>query len=66
MPYLFKNGLFHGLGWAFGATIGFLIISSVLVFVLRALGGLPLIGRYLTPVIQSTENQLELRTPLTR
>ncbi len=60
---LFKQGLVSGIGWAFGVTVGFVLISSLMVFVLGRLGGLPLIGDWLASVVDATLAQLSLRTP---
>jgi hypothetical protein len=66
IPYneLFKEGVMAGLGWAVGATIGFVLISTLLVFVLNLLGGLPIIGSLIASIIQSTQEQLLKRTPI--
>ena len=61
---LFKKGVIRGIGWAFGVTIGFAIISTVLVVVLRGLGGLPLIGDWLASVVEVTQESLLKRTPI--
>jgi len=50
----FKDGLIHGMGWAFGVTIGFLILSAVLLFVANSLGGIPIIGDAVRGLIQTT------------
>ena len=60
---LFKQGLISGIGWAFGVTIGFVLISTLMVFVLQQLGGLPLIGDWLASVVDATIAQLSTRTP---
>ncbi|OGM18437.1 hypothetical protein A2686_02425 [Candidatus Woesebacteria bacterium RIFCSPHIGHO2_01_FULL_38_10] len=66
IPYneLFKEGIFAGLGWAVGVTIGFAVISSVLVIILRQLGGLPVIGNWIASIFQETQLQLLKRTPI--
>lgn len=61
---LFKEGVISGIGWAFGVTIGFAVISTVLVVVLRGLGGLPLIGNWLASIVEVTQESLLKRTPL--
>jgi hypothetical protein len=68
IPYneLLKEGFFAGLGWAIGVTVGFVIISTVLVFVFQYLGGLPLVGRWVADIVESTQEQLIRRTPLFR
>jgi len=61
---LFKRGFVSGIGWAVGVTIGFVIISSLLIFILQRAGGLPLIGDFLASLVEATLNQLYKRTPL--
>ncbi len=61
---LFKKGFIRGIGWAFGVTVGFVIISTILVFVLKSLGGLPLIGDWIASVVETTLAQLAKRTPV--
>ena len=61
---LFKEGLIRGIGWAFGVTIGFVIISIILVFVLKSLGGLPVIGGWIASIVETTLAQLAKRTPV--
>jgi hypothetical protein len=60
----FKDGFFGGLGWSFGVTIGFVIISALLVIALQAFGGLPVIGSWIADVVESTNQELMFRTPL--
>lgn len=60
----FKKGLIGGIGWAFGVTIGFVIISTLLVLILRGLGGLPIIGDWLASIVEATLEQLTKRTPV--
>jgi len=61
---LFKEGLISGLGWAFGVTIGFVIISTILVVILRNLGGLPVVGNWIASIVEATQKQLTRRAPL--
>jgi hypothetical protein len=61
---VFKEGLIRGIGWAFGVTIGFVIISTILIFVLRSLGGLPVIGAWIASIVEATLSQLAKRTPV--
>ena len=61
---LLKEGVIKGIGWAFGATIGFVIVSTVLVFFLRQAGGIPLVGGWIATVVDSTLNQLVERSPI--
>lgn len=60
---LFKQGLVSGIGWAFGVTIGFFLISSLLAFLLKQIGGLPLIGDWIASIVDATLAQLSARTP---
>jgi hypothetical protein len=66
IPYneLLKEGLVAGIGWAFGVTIGFVIISILLAILLQALGGLPLIGNWFASIVEATQSQLLKRTPI--
>ena len=66
IPYneLLKEGFFAGVGWAFGVTIGFVLISTLIVFILRNLGGIPLIGNWIADIVEETQSQLLRRTPV--
>jgi hypothetical protein len=55
---IFKNGFIGGIGTAFGATVGFAIVSSIIIFILSHLGGLPLIGGWLANIVKVTQNAL--------
>ena len=61
---LFKQGFISGIGWSFGVTVGFVIISSIIVVILQGLGGLPLIGSFIANIVQETQAQLLIRTPI--
>ena len=63
---LIKDGFFQGLGWSFGATVGFVIISSILVTLLQAAGGLPVIGNWIADVVETTQTELIKRNPYLR
>jgi hypothetical protein len=58
----FKEGFVHGLGWSFGVTVGFVIVSTIGIILLRMLGGLPLIGDFIASVTQETQISLERRS----
>jgi len=60
---LFKKGFISGIGWAFGVTLGFVLVSTILVLVLNALGGLPLIGKWIADIVEATQSQLVKRSP---
>lgn len=66
IPYneLLKEGFFAGIGWAFGVTIGFVVVSTLLVFIFSRLGGLPLVGNWIADLVQETQAQLIKRTPV--
>ena len=61
---LMRRGFYSGIGWAFGATVGFVFVSTILIFVLQQAGGLPLIGNFIASIVQSTMEQLSKRTPI--
>ena len=61
---LFKEGFISGLGWALGVTVGFVIISTILVVILRNLGGLPIVGNWIASIVEATQKQLTRRAPL--
>lgn len=68
IPYneLIKEGFFAGIGWAFGVTVGFVIISSLLVTMLKFLGGLPFIGSLIANIVEETQIQLLKRNIIIR
>lgn len=60
----FVQGILSGIGWSFGATIGFALVFGIITFVLAQLGALPVIGQFFTN-LQDAINQLsELRKTL--
>ncbi len=59
---LFQQGIIAGIGWAIGVTIGFVLISSIFVFVLKSLGGVPIIGAWTADIVEATLEQLEKRS----
>ncbi len=63
---LFKSGFIAGFGWSFGVTVGFVIVSTVIVIVLRSLGGLPVIGGFIANIVQETQTQLIRRNVISR
>ncbi len=62
---LLKEGVWGGVGWAVGVTLGFAFVSFILVFVLGSLGGIPLVGGFLAQIVDATTTQLTVRTPTT-
>jgi hypothetical protein len=63
---LFKEGLYSGIGWSVGVTLGFAAVSTVIVFVLGNLGGLPIVGGFLADIVDATTAQLQVKTPQTQ
>ena len=63
---LLKNSFISGVGWAFGVTFGFVIVSTLIVLSLNYLGGLPVIGSFIANIVEETQVQLLNRTPLKR
>ena len=59
---LLKEGIIAGIGWSLGVTIGFVFVSTVLVFTLKQLGGIPFVGGFIANVVEETQNQLLKRT----
>ena len=51
----FLQGFVSGIGWAFGATIGFAILLTLLGYVFSILGYIPLINRISDPLQQIVE-----------
>ena len=61
---IFVKGFIRGIGWAFGVTIGFVLVSTILVLILRNAGGLPVIGDWIASIVEATLSQLAKRTPV--
>lgn len=61
---MFLRGVIAGIGWALGVTIGFVLVSTVLAFLLKNAGGLPLIGDWIANIVESTIEQLSRRAPV--
>ena len=61
----FMQGIIGGIGWAFGITFGFLLITILLGYLLKGLGGLPLVGNWLASIVETTLDQLAARAPAT-
>lgn len=65
-PSHFVKGFLAGLGWAFGATIGFAIAAGIATFVLAQLGTLPLIGQFFSDLQASLSEIARMREELPR
>jgi len=61
---LFKKSVLSGFAWAIGVALGFAFVSTVVLFSLRNLNGLPLVGSLIADIVQSTQQNLENKTPL--
>jgi len=55
---IFKKGFVGGIGWSLGVTVGFFLISTVLVYLLGSLGGLPLVGEWIASLVKATQGAL--------
>lgn len=60
----FIQGILSGLGWSFGATIGFAIVAGIVTFVLSQLGALPVIGQFFTDLQSAIDQLAKLRETL--
>ncbi len=58
-----KKGFIQGLGWSFGVTLGFVLISILIAFILKIIGGLPVVGKWIADIVEVTQKQLMLRNP---
>lgn len=62
----FVQGVLSGLGWSFGATIGFAFVFGIITFVLAQLGALPVIGQFFTDLRNAIDQLSKLRETLPR
>jgi hypothetical protein len=60
---LFISGFIRGIGWSFGVTLGFVLVSSLLALIVGKFNSLPIIGNIIADIIQETQKQLQSRTP---
>jgi len=58
----FREGFVHGVGWSFGVSIGFVLVSTLLVVVFNTLGGLPLVGKGIASIVGVTQESLLTRS----
>jgi len=56
-----RKGIVGGIFWSIGVTIGFAIVSAVLIGILSNINTLPIIGNFLADVIEQTQKNLESR-----
>lgn len=50
----FLLSIVGGIGWAFGASIGFALLIALITYILNLLGGLPYIGKFFAQIIENT------------
>jgi len=62
MVHKFREGFISGIGWSFGVTVGFVVVSTVIALTLNILGGLPVIGKFIASIVEETQVQLERRS----
>jgi hypothetical protein len=55
----FLNSIISGIGWAFGASIGFALLVTFFSYVLKLLGGLPLVGKFFGQITEHALNYLQ-------
>ena len=62
------TGFLQGLGWAFGATIGFALLIALIAFLFKQFGHLPLVGGWFNWAGETIEetSPTKLRKDLTR
>lgn len=53
-----KTGLVNGIFWAIGASIGFAIVSTVIVALLSRIITIPVLGDFVAAVVEQTEISL--------
>lgn len=61
---VFRQGIMGGIGWAFGVTIGLILISFIFGIILRNVGGFPLIGSVVADIVENTQAELNRKNPL--
>jgi hypothetical protein len=54
----FRESLVAGVGYAFGLTLGFTIISTIVVGILSQLNTLPVVGDFVASIVEATTNSL--------
>lgn len=61
---IIKNGFIQGTGWALGATFGLGLVLFIISYIVRLLGGLPVIGQLLAAIVDLTQKALEVKQAL--
>jgi ABC-type thiamin/hydroxymethylpyrimidine transport system permease subunit len=50
------------MGWAFGVTIGFAIISAILAAFLSQVNGTPIVGNFIASIVEAIIKSLSIRS----
>jgi hypothetical protein len=58
-----KQGLVNGIFWSIGASIGFAIVTTILVSLMSRAGTLPLLGSFIASIVRSTLQSLGVEVP---
>jgi hypothetical protein len=56
-----KDGFFRGLGTALGLTVGFALVSTIIINIIKVGGGLPVVGSFFASIVTETQNSLQFR-----
>ena len=58
---IFFKSFIGGIGWAAGATFGFAVLLTVVSFLMRMLGGMPLVGDFFAGLIEATNQAMRAK-----
>lgn len=53
-----NEGLWKGIGWSLGVTVGFALVSSLIIFAFSRAGGLPVVGGFFANIVNATQTSL--------
>lgn len=56
---IFLQNLTSGIGWAVGATVGFMVFLTLLTAILKKMGGIPFIGKWAAKIIEAVDDSLK-------
>lgn len=56
-----KTGLVNGIFWAIGASLGFAIVSTLLIAILSNFITIPVIGDFVADIVEQAQYSLERR-----
>lgn len=65
-PSYFTRGFLQGIGWIFGATIGFALVIAIISFLLAKLGGVPVVGQVFANLLDAINRFSQTRQSLPR